>query len=188
MNKLIFLFFLSMLLISTTGCASAGPWTGRVIDAETKQPIEGAAVVAVWYSSHIGSPGGPVEHFSFARETLTDKNGYFNMPVCRCIVIPFIREVHPPEFVIFKPGYGSYPHYQVSPRDSFPDHPLPDFDKKGVVVELPKFNINDRRYQLQDDDANSFSYIVQEYRRKVPMLFKLDNIERKNVGMEELKW
>ena len=27
---------------------AAGPWRGRVIDAETKEPVQGAVVVASW--------------------------------------------------------------------------------------------------------------------------------------------
>jgi hypothetical protein len=45
----------------TTGCAGLSvAFSGKVIDAETKEPIEGALIVVVWDKDVItGSPGGP---------------------------------------------------------------------------------------------------------------------------------
>ena len=43
------------------------PYKGKVVDAETNQPIEGAAVVAVWYLERYGGLGGPVARFLNAK-------------------------------------------------------------------------------------------------------------------------
>src|SRR5436309_7570496 len=53
-----------------------GPYRGRVIDAQTKKPISGAIVVAVWY---IDMPALVQRNQVFfdAMEVLTDTDGYF---------------------------------------------------------------------------------------------------------------
>lgn len=88
-------------------------FTGRVIDAETKEPIEGAVVVAVYEKETASFP----EHYSTTidvRETLTDKDGMFVIPSYTTIIQPLSVE-NPTRFIIFKPGYGSFPDYRVSP-------------------------------------------------------------------------
>jgi hypothetical protein len=104
---------------------SGGPWRGRVIDAETKQPIEGAVVAVTWHRVY-DCGVGRYPYFQEAREVLTDKTGSFEIPayvekrsksfwrlkdlgdlkaglICSG---PVIRE---PEFIIYKPLYGNFP-------------------------------------------------------------------------------
>ena len=72
-----------LLSASLAGCGHlvypSGPYRGRVVDAETKQPLAGAAVLAVW---RWGGPGlgHPSEGFHDALEVLTDANGEFVVP------------------------------------------------------------------------------------------------------------
>ena len=174
MRRLAFILFaLTLLLISTTGCAyEQGPWHGKVIDAETKQPIEGAAVVAVFTKGYIalGSYVGGV--FLDAKETLTDKNGEFKIPSVIYLEIPFFREIQiGPEFTIFKPGYGSFPQYQVSPKSSF-------ISEEGTVVELPKVADKNKRLKiLMNTDSLDAPY------GKIPEFKKLVDKERLNLGI-----
>ena len=75
------LLMLSFLFFSETyaDLYSGGPWRGRVIDADTKQPIEGAVVALVWnrvYDCGVGR----YPYFQEAREVLTDKTGSFEIP------------------------------------------------------------------------------------------------------------
>ncbi len=105
---------------------SGGPWRGRVIDAETKQPIEGAVVAMTWHRVY-DCGVGRYPYFQKACEVLTDKTGSFEIPayvekrgksfwrskdlggdlkaglICSG---PVIRE---PEFIIYKPLYGNFP-------------------------------------------------------------------------------
>lgn len=108
---------------------SAGPWRGRVLDADTKEPIEGAVVVAIWereYESQLGS----YSYFHDAKEVLTDKEGKYEIPTyvekkdksfwrnqdlkeeirgpSGWYTGPRIRD---PIFIIYKPWYGNFPHY-----------------------------------------------------------------------------
>lgn len=78
-----------------------GPYKGRVIDADTRRPIEGVVVLGVWYKEYpIGATGG--SEFYDAEETLTDKNGDFEIKGQGLLVLSFIDEM---DVLIFKSGY-----------------------------------------------------------------------------------
>jgi len=175
MKKMVFLLFL-ILLIPSAGCASEqGPWHGKVIDAETKQPIEGAVVVAVFHKSSIALGSGPVDYFYAAKETLTDKNGEFNIPVFKYYHISLISGIKKPEFTIFKPGYGSFPYYQISPQET----PY-DLFLKGAVVELPKITDKNKRLEI----LSSTEGRIDTPYKKVPIFIKLINEENANLGLQ----
>src|SRR5262245_56718478 len=55
-----------------------GPYRGRVVDAETKEPIAGAAVVAVWMRDKV-YPLHSTHVFYAAREVLTAAEGAFEI-------------------------------------------------------------------------------------------------------------
>ena len=84
----------------------AGPWRGKIVDINTKEPLGGAVVLAVWEISHM-SPGGGVDRFHRAYEAVTDKNGYFIIPRYVTITpLPIIQIAgEGPNLVFFKPGY-----------------------------------------------------------------------------------
>jgi len=157
------IFAVIMMIISfafSTGSAFAstghiyysdGPWKGTIIDAETKQTIEGAVVVAIWRKEY-GGPVGPYSYFLDAREVLTDAKGNFLIPkFWKLNVLPFIRWFDGPRFEIFKPGYTAFPGLDYFEK-YFPQSPLRVDDdtlaemfKKGVVVELLKLKTREER-------------------------------------------
>lgn len=79
---------------------------GRVLDAETKQPIEGAVVVVLYEKWEFGGPGGGNTLPMDAKETLTDGKGEFYFPSYKTMIGPLSRESET-EFIFFKPGYKS---------------------------------------------------------------------------------
>ena len=79
---------------------------GKVIDAETKQPIEGTVVVVLYNKWEFGGPGGGNTITMDAKETMTDKNGEFLFPSYQTIIGPLSRQDRA-DFIIFKPGYKS---------------------------------------------------------------------------------
>ena len=114
---------------------------GKVIDAETKEPIEGAAVMAVYHSgidSFVGGTWIPKD----TQETLTDVNGEFKIPA-KTVHIDKSRGTFRGKLVIFKPGYGWFPRHQnsiaVGENKSWPP---PD---KYIVYELPKLKRSEER-------------------------------------------
>ncbi len=88
-------------------------YKGKIIDAETRKPLEGVVVVAIYSTSDvIGGPGGPSSREIGAREALTDENGIFIIPSYTAIMNPIARE-DPTGFIIFKPGYACWGAGQV---------------------------------------------------------------------------
>lgn len=172
MKKLTLFFILSILLIPASGCYAHGPWRGKVIDAETKQPIEGAAVVAVW-EKHIATGVGTATYFLAAEETVTNKDGEFKSSSKIFLSIPGIRQIKGPFFTIYKPGYGAYYDKGLETKS---------------VVELPKLNTKKDRDKAVDD-ATSILAVGKEDalgvpRSKVPNLIRLINKENRYLGFK----
>ncbi len=110
------------------GAFADGPYRGRVIDAETKEPLAGAVVVVYWIRNAPGIGHGPAESFLGAEEALTDDRGEFivgkNPP---SNWIPFTwRSL--PNFIIFQPGYGYFP-------EALRDHAAPASDRIRGLAE-----------------------------------------------------
>lgn len=121
-----------------------GPYYGKVIDAETKEPIEGAAVLVVFYTESYG-PGGAITHYADALEMVTDKNGEFKFPEHRINLFrPLQGWKKHGYFTIFKPGYGCYPNHKDVKPMFVPNGTLPD--DQYVTIELPRLKtLKERR-------------------------------------------
>jgi len=113
-------FTVSLMLIityvlSATIAVASGSWKGQIIDIETKEPLEGTVVLAVWERVY-RTPAGDKSYFYEAKEVLTDKNGRFEIPAYTPInLLPLISYMRGPYFIIFKPSYLSiewwHPNY-----------------------------------------------------------------------------
>ena len=68
------LFFLSL-----AACAPKCIINGRVVDADTKHPIKGAAVAVRWVEDLPESNSATTQTFDSAQD-LSDEDGYFNIP------------------------------------------------------------------------------------------------------------
>ena len=168
---------------------------GRVLDSETGEPIEGAVVVAQYYSHPIFTIHGGGAEIIRVRETLTDKNGEFH-------IIPYVRLINPnstefdTEFVIFKAGYGSYPNYQTSPH-LIPEQELFFSENFGIrgevkdwgkteqvtfgVVRLPRLKTWEER---RKSSAISISFPENKWSLLKKTLKKEDEWLYKNEGWE----
>ena len=120
---------------------SLAPFDGKVIDADTKEPIAGAVVLAVYYFTSY-TVAGSNSYVEDGQETLTDKNGEFKVPRIRRW---FVLHRGYPEGVltIFKPGYGVFPDHKrseaVGVNKSWPP------PKKYIVYEIPKLKTREER-------------------------------------------
>lgn len=77
-----------------------GDYRGRVVDAETGDPIEGVVVAGIWYKEKINLAGGN-SIYTDAKEDLTDKNGQFN------IKVKFIKQANVILYIsVYKSGYN----------------------------------------------------------------------------------
>jgi len=152
-----------------------GPYRAQVVDADSKAPLVGAVVVALWrrdrvYPLHIETENHAV------REVVTDSDGRFILDATD-IERSAPRRTRKPEFLIFKPGYGSFPSSQRAPRGFTGGI----FEGSGVTVELPKLSDQDeRRRHLRDISPHSWS---DDPFKELPELMRIVNEERDAVGL-----
>ena len=112
--KTYFIFIVIILTVNTTSFASwlifhKPAFRGKVIDTQTKEPIEGAVVVVMYKTDPIISgPGGGSSSLIKIKETLTDEKGEFYFSSYTTIIQPNSIEDHA-GFLIYKPGYMSIP-------------------------------------------------------------------------------
>jgi len=190
-----------ILVISFAQTSQAGllyskpEFRGRVIDAETKQPIEGAVVVILYYkrSTFSLNPGGPNSYITKAGESLTDDKGEFYFPPYSELML-FTEDVGA-EFIFFKPGYmSSYGPTNIKPtliEKYF------SADEIGKVSEIETGSFEDSSYvkwkgplgimELKKGERDPST--PTDYRSKeLPLLFNALNEDRKNRGYKgELK-
>lgn len=140
MKNISALFLFLILILFSPSVTEAGwliyhkpEFRGKVIDAETKEPIEGAVVVVV-YKKHslISGPGGGYTSVINVKETLTNKKGEFYFPSYSTVIQPNSIE-DTAEIIIYKPGHGSYPGLQTSPPNVVSPEKL--FSKEFGIVE-----------------------------------------------------
>ena len=174
---------------------------GRIVDSETKEPIEGAVIVAMYRSRPIVSgPGGGSSSIIHVKEALTDMKGEFAIPPYKTVIQPNSYEDRT-DFIIFKPGYASYPHRTPQNRIYPLDYCGPEilFSKeigtKGEIrrrsevisitygiAQLPRLNTREERLK---EAVPSFS-IGSVNAENAPLLFEAINKELKDLGSKPI--
>jgi len=177
-------FIVVIIFIMSCGFAFAdGPWKGKILDVETKEPLEGVVVLAVWDRIY-RTPFGTSSYFYEAKETASNKEGEFEIPSYTPInMLPIISYMQGPEFTIFKPGYGSL-------RMSLGDY-LNSNTKKPQEMELLG-----KKYRFESGIIELPRLIYKEERLrnipggptdvgddKLPFFYKSINEERINLGI-----
>jgi hypothetical protein len=161
------------------GCAvtsSYDAYYGKVVDIETKKPIEGAAVLVVYNTEQYGLAGA-VSHFGDAQEVLTDKNGEFKIPAKRIITFKVLSGWERyPHFTIFKPAYGCYPNHKDVKPMFVPNGALPS--DRFVIIELPKLKTKEERLE------NIGCRPVGVPEKAMKHFTKVLNIENLNLGLQ----
>jgi hypothetical protein len=147
-----------------------------VIDAGTKAPLAGAVVMALWRLNRVYPFHAVAENYA-VRETVTDADGRFVLDAKDVEEGAPSRTYHP-EFLIFQPGYGSFPKGHVSPRGFIGGI----FEQPGAIVELPRLGgREERREHLGRFGPHSYS---DKPFRDLPELMRRINIERLAIGLE----
>gem|GEM_PF-2519144 len=136
----------SLLAFEATALGKTRVFRGRVIDFDTKQPLEGAVVVAYWLEA-ASAPLGEVTRLKEVKECVTDSNGewsfvgeeghphnpyWYLFPLVGFLELYYTRN---PNFIIFKPGYETY-----TPGNPCTFLAYPYVNKKrlleGIVIEV----------------------------------------------------
>jgi hypothetical protein len=183
-----------------TSCAagwlifSKPAYSGRIIDAETKEPIEGAVVVAI-YQKHpiIGGPAGSSASIIHIKEALTDKNGEFSIPSYATPMSPNSYSLEP-DFIIYKPGYSSYPNNR---RDIYPfkycgPGILFSKQKMGIqgeihrgsdVVKITYGVLELPRLKTKEERLRAIPSTPTIEKKDTPLLYNAINEENKHFGL-----
>jgi len=162
-------------------------FNGKILDIETKQPIEGAVVVVEYKKKTMGI-GASMSSMFDVRETLTDKDGKFHFSPYTTLIQPFSWQI-PTGFVIFKPGYASlklgsgYFTGEVTKEQegTWPNLELEvlKYRLRGSgTVELPKLVTRGQRLIARMIDIEDYSA------KELPLLYKAITEEGKALGVE----
>lgn len=99
-------FLFCILFFLQAGCCYPlrydGPYKGKIVDAETGQPVEGVVVLGTWSKVAV-TPAGGVSSYYDAQETVTDRNGEFEI---QGLGLKILSTVESMNVLIFKSGYA----------------------------------------------------------------------------------
>jgi hypothetical protein len=165
-----------MVCIYLSGCASNlridGPYEGKVIDAETKQPIEGAVVHGSWSKLH-ATVGGAVGEYYDSYEMLTDRNGEFKIPGKGLLILSRIDGM---TLTIFKAGYKQWTpnSWRGLKKGKWPNDELVWQGDKGIF-RLQKMTMDERRNK-------SIEMPLSEPSHKLKLFIRESNKEMIEIG------
>jgi hypothetical protein len=193
----IFYIVTVMLLSNCYAARSDGPYRGRVIDADTREPIKGVVVLGTW-DREIITPGGAVHKYYDAMETVTDRNGNFEIKGLGLLVV---SNVIPMDVLIFKAGYeyesGSWrglksrgwigneenydPVLKVKVRRAVFDQKMKvKWEGDRAIIPLRKLTMEERKKSVTFPPSPSF----QAPNEKVRMMMDEIQKERKERGLD----
>lgn len=185
-TMLMIIYFILLICIPTP--ISAATFKGKVIDADTKEPIEGAVVVAEW-SEETTTPTATHSRLKDVKEVLTDKKGEWVIKGPRgrrggniTAIFTFLTGTYytkRPQFTIFKPGYCPCPlvvGIKVCKERMKPF----SVDGEGETIELPKLTTREDRWKAEGIGS---SFITET--KKIKTFLRLLNEERKFLGLSE---
>ena len=146
---------------------SLAPFKGKVVDADTKEPIEGAVVLAAYYFTSYGIAGSN-SSVEDVQETMADRNGEFELPRTR-------------RWFVLHRGYpeGTLEillHKQSKAVGDNKSWPTPD---KYIVYELPKLKTDAER----KENVLSTHIFDEIPFKKRKLYIQALNEERKKLGM-----
>jgi len=114
-----------LVVLLSSGCYL--PINGRVVDAETQLPIEGAIVLVEWTKKH-GFGDAWTESYKVV-EVVSDKDGKLKIEGCYS---PFVQ---PPDVTVYKKGYVAW-----NDENIFPSYKKrTDFRWGNYVFKLQRF-------------------------------------------------
>jgi hypothetical protein len=165
-----------LVLTLVSGCIRyEGAHKGRVVDADTGEPIEGVVILGVWSREHAGPAGGTHTYYD-ARETVTDKDGEFVIPGIGLTggVVSFVE---PMDANVFKAGYeyigGFWDSLHIGPA---PYRKRIRWEGDKVIISLKKLTMEERE-KMGTPPSPPHETSIDQVRRMLREIDK-DRIER----------
>lgn len=170
-------------------------FNGRILDIETRRPIEGAVVVVIYNQRLLGSGKGESSSIINVKEALTDKDGKFHIPAYTTVLATLFTKQDSTTFLIYKPGYASVTlglkmHFSgggVADREIAPwDDPVLSGKyrirlRTPGIVELPRLQTKDERLRSMPELPDKLDHLARQKE-----LIRLINEERKDLGEPEM--
>jgi len=148
MNNKLKLLLLIFTLLLCAGCSAIcridGPYGGRVIDAETKQPLEGVVVLGVW-SKIYPNVAGSTHEFYDSVEILTDIYGEFKIAGQGLKVLSNLAEMN---VVIYKAGYEMLGYGPWSGFKTRTGGKNIQWDGNKAIISLRKMSYEERKQRI----------------------------------------
>ena len=188
LTHILIIFVTVICFFSINPIAHAKTFSGRVIDADTQEPIEGAVVVVYWHEARRTSIGDLSTRLKDVKETLTDKNGEWsvagsaggeNTISSYLSLITGMYYTREPEFIIFKPGYCCWP--EGFAIDACSEKLNPEGNGKireGNIIELLKLRREKDRVRNIPGIAGGENAL-----EKQKEFIRLINEESRNLGL-----
>jgi hypothetical protein len=136
-------------------------YMGKIIDADTKKPIEGFPVVVRYHKRVYGLVGSGAEVFDI-RESITDNNGIFLFKSYTTLIDPISGD-DMVSFIFYKPGYSHYhyPLYYKSYVHMGADEEAEFFSKNFGKMGRLYFNIDPTNKQSHSEWHDVIYGIIQ---------------------------
>lgn len=165
--------------LGSPSVATAQVYRGKVVNAETGEPLEGAVFVIVWETKAAISMNGS-RNFHSAKEALTDARGEFSVDGSPGVDWnPFTYIVNPPSVGIFAPGYGPFPTGHV--KESLQEEVVKAMTGAGALIKLPKLKTQQEMRRYTGPESLDISSGTPN--NEIPNVIRLLNIHRKLAGL-----
>jgi hypothetical protein len=156
-----------------------------MVDADTGEPVEGVVVLLHW--SYASLPYAHEEKYLDAKETITDKNGFFKTKRRKINLNP-LSNTFSPNIIIFKSGYKAIKTVwtldvfrEEHKRWNSPYKKIIDFEGDLVVFKLKKLSTREERRKNSPDVPYGVPY------EKRFLLTKEINKERSYLGFDPIE-
>ena len=149
----IILFTVSMIAFLPSICFAIflGPYSGRVIDSQTGEVVDGASVLVFWVKE-VPTPLRPYSEVIDAKLVYTDKNGTYRIPQ----ILPnlgLMAMLESTNVIIYQPGYQA--HTVSIWHDRSDTKVVSSFKERENVVRLDRIpsNFNHGKHMQTLKDA-----------------------------------
>jgi len=161
-----------LLMFCCSGCVTYigydGPYEGRVIDKDTRQPIVGAVVHGSWFKAHPG-PGGATHTYYDSREVLTDKDGKFKIEGLGLLIFSNMEKM---DINMFKAGYtqqyGAWEGLKYIHEDV-------EWDGNKAIIKLRRMSIEERRKRVINTPSTPTN-------KEIKLFMREENVENTEIG------